>query len=513
MSDDFDELVGPFDDAVIRELARKGRPVPVPAPAPAPLPPEASVQPPSLPEPPAAPPPAEPLVVYDLPVVRNARVEAYLELFRTVRRKGFERGLVRSKVYQRRMREILAEEGIPQDLYYLALIESAFNPYAYSRARAMGVWQFIEGTGKLYGLRKDWWSDERRHLESSTRAAARHLRDLHQEFGDWPLAMAAYNCGAGRVRRELQRRPGADFWSLPLPTQTKNYVPAIMAAIIIAKDPEAHGFAVDYLPPVEYDVATVEGSTSLDVVADCAGVTVEEVRSLNPQLLRWCTPPVEAPYPVLLPAGTGERFRQQYALIPPEKRITWKRYQIVRGDTFSAIARRFGTTVDAITRLNRTTATAMLRVGDYLVIPLGADPSALSREETVKVASYVKPANPGAPPTKVTYRVRPGDTLWYVAQRHGVTVDELKRWNPSFGDGILHAGDYLTVHSRQADQAVGSPAPPRPVTYQVKKGDSLWSIARQFERDIDELCRANGFTHDSLIQPGDTITIPGSDRL
>jgi membrane-bound lytic murein transglycosylase D len=509
--DDFADLVSPEDDRLIEDLADK-LPAPVPPPeAPTPAPekaaaPEAESAAPAMatPVPPA----------YDIPIEFNTQVLGYIELYRTVKRPAFERGLVRVKVYEKMMKRILAEEGVPQDLYYLALIESAYNPKAYSRARAMGPWQFIESTGRLYELNRDWWADERRDPEKSTRAAARHLRDLKAEFGSWTLAMAAYNCGVGRVRRAMKAKPGADFWSLKLPKQTRNYVPAFMAATVIAKDPERHGFFLDYDPPIEYDRVTVTGSTDLDIVAECAGCTVDEIRALNPEILRWCTPPTDGDYSLAVPAGAGERFVEAYAQVPPARKVRWKRYQIARGDSFSSIARRFGIPAAAIAEANDLKLTSTIRTGAYLLIPFpGAEAGgSIDREETRKVAAIVSPSKDAAARVRIAYRVRPGDTLWDIAQRHGVTVKELEEWNP--GAETLRLGDQLTVWSRRASVAeppMSSKDFRRQTTYQIKRGDTLWSISRKFDTDMDDLCRANGLTSRRVtLTPGRTLTIPGN---
>ncbi len=511
--DDYAELVGPEDDRLIENISRN-LPPPTPPVEVASLPPEMVVEPPAQPVPAAIPPAASP--AFDMPIeTDHVQVLGYVELYRTVKRPAFERGLVRVKVYEKMMKEILAEEGVPRDLYYLALIESAFNPKAYSRARAVGPWQFIESTGKLYDLPRDWWVDERRDPEKSTRAAARHLRDLYAEFGSWPLALAAYNCGAGRVGRALKAKPGGDFWSLRLPKQTRNYVPAFMAATTIAKDPERYGFFLDYEPPIEYDRVTVTGCTDLDIVAECAGCTVDDIRALNPQLLRWCTPPVDGEYTLAVPAGAGERFAEAYAQVPTSRKVRWKRYQIVPGDSFSTIARRFGIPAAAIAEANDLKLTSIIRAGAHLLIPLPGSEAggAIDREETRKVAAIVSPARKETEArVQIAYRVRPGDTLWDIAQRHGVTVQELRDWNP--GAEALRLGDQLTVWSLRA--SVTEPPPStrnqrRQTTYQIRRGDTLWSISRKFDTDMDELCRANGLSSRRVtLTPGKTLTIPGN---
>ena len=233
--------------------------------------------------------PAEPAIkiaepAYDIPMDLNTKVLDYVEIFQTTRRRSFEAGLVRARKFEAMMKPIFAEYGIPTDLYYLALIESGFNPKAYSSAKAMGVWQFITSTGKLYGLRRTDWLDERRDPEKATRAAARHLKDLFDEFGSWPLAFAAYNAGRGRVQRAIEKAGTNDFWSLNLPGETRNYVPAFFAALIIAKDPERYGFQLEFEQLEPTEIMEVGGGTRLSLVAALCHTSVDTIQDLNPEL-------------------------------------------------------------------------------------------------------------------------------------------------------------------------------------------------------------------------------------
>jgi membrane-bound lytic murein transglycosylase D len=520
VSDDYNELVSPFDEKIIEEIAQdqsrelaelalavhSAQPPPVPLPLPA--------EPGSpVPAPEAVPADIPPAISYDIPIEFNKQVLAYVELFQTVRRASFEVGLVRSRIYEERMKRILAEEGVPLDLYYLCLIESAYQPKAYSRAHAMGPWQFIESTGRLYGLNRDWWMDERRDPDKSTRAAARHLRDLYRETGSWPLSLAAYNAGLGYVKRMVAKHGTTDFWSLKLVAQTKNYVPAFMAATIISKEPEKYGFILDYQPPLDYERVTVDQCTSLEVIAECAGTTVDEIRALNPEILRWCTPPVAGGYEIAVPRGSSARFNERYAQIPKDRKLSWSRHQIVAGDTLSGISLKFGTPMDAIAQVNNLKLTSLLRVGDYLLIPIPGSTTPPPESETRRVAALVTPSTQAGAGTKLSYRVRPGDNLWLIAQRHRVSVEELKSWNGSLEGELLHTGDLLTVWSRQPIPELTASREVKPMasgSYQVKRGDTLWSIARRFATDVENLCRLNGFPSSRPLMPGDTISIPGN---
>ena len=254
---------------------------------------------------------------YQIPMILNDSVENHMEYFKTRGRDVFQRWLERSARYIPVMREIFREKSLPEDLVYVAMIESGFNPYAVSWARAVGPWQFMPHTGKLYGLRIDWWVDERKDPIKSTYAAAEHLKDLHNLFGSWPLALASYNAGAGKVQRAVLRTRSEDFWDLKasryIRRETKNYIPKFMAATIIAKNPEAYGFVVQPVEPFVYDEVVITESTDLRLIARCAGTTFETIKELNPELKRWATPPDATRYILRIPKGTRESFLASFA--------------------------------------------------------------------------------------------------------------------------------------------------------------------------------------------------------
>jgi membrane-bound lytic murein transglycosylase D len=273
---------------------------------------------------------------YHIPMVLNDSVESHLEYFKTRGRDRFQVWLDRAARYSPVMKSIFREKNLPEDLVYLSLIESGFNPYAVSWAKAVGAWQFMPATGKLYGLKINWWIDERKDLIKSTMAAAEHLKDLHNQFGSWPLAMASYNAGAGKVQRAVLRTRSDDFWDLKasryIRPETKNYVPKYMAATIIAKNPEAYGFTVNAVDPFQYDEVVIEESTDLRLIARCAGSTYQEVKELNPEIKRWVTPPQIDTYTLRIPFGTKETFLANFAAIPPEQKIKWERHEVKKGE-------------------------------------------------------------------------------------------------------------------------------------------------------------------------------------
>jgi membrane-bound lytic murein transglycosylase D len=310
---------------------------------------------------------------YQIPMILNDSVENHLEYFKTRGREVFQRWLDRSARYIPVMKDIFREKNLPEDLVYVAMIESGFNPYAVSWAKAVGPWQFMPATGKLYGLKIDWWIDERKDPIKSTLAAAEHLKDLRNLFGSWPLALASYNAGAGKVQRAVLRSRSEDFWDLKasryIRKETKNYVPKYMAATIIAKNPEAYGFAVAGYEPFKYDEVIIEESTDLRLVARCAGCTYEEIKELNPEIKRWVTPPQYSRYTLRIPAGKKEEFLTNYAAIPPEQKIKWERHEVKRGETLAALAKQYSTTPEAIRDINGLKK-SRITPGKHLLIPV-----------------------------------------------------------------------------------------------------------------------------------------------
>src|SRR5271170_1974162 len=281
-------------------------------------------------------------ISHDLPLTVNDEVLSFLNFFQTPRGRAIvETGLRRSGRYREMIARVLHEEGVPQDLIYLAQAESAFQPLALSRAGARGIWQFVAYRGMEYGLRHTWWVDERQDPEKATRAAAQHLRDLYGQFGDWYLAMAAYNCGPGNVTKAVERTGYADFWELyrrnVLPTETKNYVPIILALTLIAKDAAHYGISTEAEPPLETDVVKPGRAIDLRLVAETIDVDVSTLRGLNPSLLRMATPD-DPSFELHLPVGTAGKFSAEIADIPADKWVSWRRHRIAEGETLSSIA-------------------------------------------------------------------------------------------------------------------------------------------------------------------------------
>lgn len=387
---------------------------------------------------------------FDIPIIVNDAVERWLTYFQTDGRKNFAIYLARAGRYEPMMRAIFRDAGLPEDLVYVSLIESGFSPRAYSRARAVGLWQFISSTGRLYGLKVSYWVDERRDPIKATKAAAAHLRDLYEEFGSWYLAAAAYNGGPTRVRRGIRRTGSDDFWTLSerryLRRETRNYVPKLIAAALIAKQPANYSFyAIPETEPLAYDIVQVPDATSLDVIAEAAGVTADEITELNPQVLRGVTPPGER-YSLRVPAGTGHRFALNYARVPETERVTWVMHVVRRGETLSEIARNYGVSVSGIRAANRGVNPRRLQIGQRLVIPrAGKLPRYASAPRTVRRTTprKVEPQRPEGP--FVTYRVQRGDSLWTIAKRYDVTPRDLMQWN-GLTTSRIYPGDEVRIY-------------------------------------------------------------------
>jgi membrane-bound lytic murein transglycosylase D len=386
----------------------------------------------------------------DLPLVLNDEVLRYINYFSNRGRGGIQAGWRRAGRYREMIERVLRQEGVPLDLIYLAQAESAFHPTALSRAGARGMWQFMAYTGKLYGLQANWWIDTRQDPETATRAAAHHLHDLYNQFGDWYLAMAAYNSGPLNVSRAIERTGYADFWELyrrnQLPKETKNYVPIILAVTIMAKNPAAYGLTdLEPDPPVPAETVTLTTPTDLRLIAETIDCTVEQLQELNPSLLRWVTPKLDE-FQLHLPAGSRDRFLDQIAAIPEDKRVWWRWHRVADGETLAQIAKSYKTTATAIAEVNNLAdvKTADLAPGARLVIPI-----------TPKNPSLLAAAMEGSKTRTVNlhYRVRKGDTLAVVCDRFGVEKDDLLSWN-KLKTSSLVPGRVLTIRAVQSGPAV-----------------------------------------------------------
>ena len=466
----------------------------------------------------------------DLPLMLTDQVAGYISYFSSRGRGTFERAFARSGRYHDMMVSILKQEGVPQDLIYLAQAESGFHPLAVSRVGARGIWQFMGSRARGYGLSHNMWVDDRQDPEKSTRAAARHLKDLYNQFGDWYLAMAAYNSGPGTVQAAVRRTGYADFWELyrrnVLPKETRNYVPIILAVTIIAKNPSQYGLqdiAMDH--PAKYDTVTITYPVDLRLVAGCVGATTAELQELNPSLLRLTTPR-EAKFELHLPAGTKDEYQTAIAAIPTGMRLSWRYHTVQSGDTLASLAKTYRAPAKSIAEVNHLEGSD-LETGAKLAIPVA--PGKQSMSDTATYARRI-----------TRYKVHQGDTVETVAENFGVSAQMLRRWNglrgdslrgrkvlalhlpvsPSSGDGKLAAAKASKSlrHSKKATQSANQKslakitaepkAEPAVVRHRVKSGETLYSIANTYKTTVAALKHDNRDI--AVLRPGMILIVQQS---
>jgi membrane-bound lytic murein transglycosylase D len=464
----------------------------------------------------------------DLPLMMTDPVASYINYFSSRGRGILENGLVRSGRYDDMIRRTLKEEGVPQDLIYLAQAESGFHPLAVSRVGARGIWQFMASRARGYGLQRDWWVDDRQDPEKSTHAAARHLKDLYQQFGDWYLAMAAYNSGPGTVQSAVKRTGYADFWELyrrnVLPKETRNYVPIIVAVTIMAKNPGQYG--LDHLEKEKaaaYDSVTIDYPVDLRLVAECLDVSAADLQALNPSLLRLTTPKDHS-FQLRLPAGTKDNFETAIAAIPPDMRVWWRYHKVQAGDTLASLARTYRTTSKAIAEANNLEGGQELTPDSKLTIPIAPGKHA-STEDTAAYAHRL-----------TRYKVRKGDTVQSVADNFGVPPTMVRKWNHLKGNSlagrrIVYVHLPVTPNASKEEFASASPHSSGPsksktknavasastgkktaatravVHHRVKQGETLFSIASNYKTTVDALKRDN--SNVAVLRPGMVLIIKG----
>ena len=458
----------------------------------------------------------------DLPLMMTDQVAGYITYFSGRGRGVFERAFARSGRYHDMIVSTLKQEGVPQDLIYLAQAESGFHPLAVSRVGARGIWQFMASRGRGYGLHHNMWVDDRQDPEKSTRAAAHHLKDLYNQFGDWYLAMAAYNSGPGTVQAAVKRTGYADFWELyrrnVLPKETRNYVPIIMAMTIMTKNPSQYGLddvAMDH--PADYDTVSISYPVDLRLVAECVGSTSSELQDLNPSLLRLTTPR-EGTFELHLPAGTREQYATAIASIPTDMRLWWRYHTVHSGDTLASLARNYHTTAKSISEANHLDSTE-LADDAKLVIPVAPGKHPMS-----DTATYAR---------RITrYKVHAGDSIESVAENFGVSPQMLRRWNGIHGDSLrgrrvlalhlpvspsVHDAEVASSHTKSKHAKPAETATAKPpatksaqiereplqaavVHHKVKTGETLYSIANAYRTTVAALKRDN--RNVAVLRPG-----------
>lgn len=486
---------------------------------------------------------------YDIPVEMQPLVADYIRFFQGPGRKWFEVWLTRAARYIPVMKPILERAGLPGDTVYLAMIESGFSTHARSWANAVGPWQFIASTGKHFGLREDFWVDERRDPIASTVAAARYLSQLHQRLGSWYLAWAAYNTGGHRIARVIARSGTDDFWKLAqgdgLAEETKEYVPKLIACALVAKHPRAFGFdpsKLRTLPPLAYDEVKLVDPTDLSVIAKDAGVTEQAIRDLNPELLRFCTPPASKshPYVLRLPKESGAVFLAHYRRPPPSERLTYQIHHIRRGDTLSGIAHHFHSSAMAILQLNHLSNARRLRLGRTLVIPIPVRAHGKALSALIhRAKSHGVHLDPGKElpagshragggvlakerihgKVRLSYDVGSGDTLWALSRKFDCSVSDLRRWNHLGHHAVLHLDALLYIWpgakaAKRATRVVASRSHHRagqghatPRHHKLAAGETLWSVARRYGVSVRQLERWNAIKDAKSLQAGRTLRL------
>ncbi|NNF60720.1 MAG: LysM peptidoglycan-binding domain-containing protein [Gammaproteobacteria bacterium] len=418
-----------------------------------------------------------------------------------------DRVFTRSRPYLPHIVAKIRERGMPLELALLPVVESAFDPFAYSHGQAAGMWQFIPATGRRFGLQQNWWYDGRRDVIESTRAALDYLERLHRIFdGDWLLAIAAYNSGEGKVRRAIRRvGAGATFWDLRLPRETEAYVPRLLALSRLVAAPHDFGISLPFVSEQPYfEVVSTGSQIDIALAAQMADMETDDLYRLNPGLNRWASPP-QGPHRLLVPVNKAQLLRLRLAELPAERRVRWTRYRIREGDTLSQIAQAHKTTVSVLREANSLGGSS-IRAGRHLMIPT-ASQAAADYNLTADNRLAQKTAARG---DSLRYTVRSGDSLWDIAQAHGVGVRELARWNGMAPRDTLRVGRRLVIHgaAKSGPDVAAPPGTQRRVNYTVRRGDSLARISSRFNVSINQLRRWNSaVSKQKYLYPGQRIVM------
>jgi membrane-bound lytic murein transglycosylase D len=488
---------------------------------------------------------------YDIPMIWNDRVFKALYFLNRGGKGSLDKWISKSSYYVPTIKRMLVDSGMPTDLAYLPLIESGFNPLAYSRAHASGMWQFIRSTGKRYGLQTDCWVDERRDFIKSTGAAISYFKKLYNQFNDWHIAIGSYNCGENGMMGAIGRARQKDFWSLRLPRETMHYVPEFIAALIAAKNPNY--LNLENRPAADtfdLDTVTVKECLSLYAVADSLNVSSAELRRMNPHILHWCTHP-RIPVTLYLPSKTKEKFLAAFDRSPFDFIVAWYVYKVKAHENFSIIARRFKVPPEALLSLNSKLASQRLSIGQELLIPIPTNQgasrgTAIGPTQQRAGTTFKTVVINGAKVIK--YRVKPGDCLGGLARLFRVDKNDLRGWNNLSGDKSLRSGMMLTIYASPAMRkiavtktdtgaaqmtatrdveggAVSISSAQKPVSfiadaaskrifyYRIRKGDNLWNIAQSFRVAIRQLTSINDITPDTALLPGKVIKVPLLEEL
>ena len=443
----------------------------------------------------------------------NSRIQSELNWF-VSHPDYLNRVFTRAQRYLPHITDELHRRGLPLELALLPIVESAYDPFAYSHGRAAGLWQMIPGTATRFGIKQNWWYDGRRDVVDSTRAALDYLEHLYDfNEGDWLNAIASYNSGEGNVRKAVRRNRAAnkpeDFWNLRLSKETSAYVPRLLALVEIVRNPEQFNLTLPRVPDEpQFVVAEVGSQIDLALAAELAGVDVDTVYTYNPGYNRWSTDP-KGPHTLVLPVDVADGFAAALAEIPAGELVRWKRHKINNGEAISQIALRYNTTVAAIRSANNLRGNT-IRAGHYLMIPVATKP--LSEYSKSADARLAKTQNKQRAENKIEHVVRTGESFWTISQKYHVTTRQLSAWNGMAPRDTLPVGRKLVVWTNSDVAPRTSPTAAlgnttRKLRYTVRNGDSLYVIARKFRVGIDQIARWNNIDKNKILRPGQTLTM------
>jgi membrane-bound lytic murein transglycosylase D len=409
--------------------------------------------------------------------------------------------------------EELERRHMPLDLALLPIVESAYQPFARSRSRASGIWQFIPGTGKRYGLKQNWWYDGRRDIVAATDAALTYLQELHDEFnGDWLLALAAYNCGELNIARAIETNSKAgkptDFWSLKLKNETMGYVPSLLAVAEIVSDPAKYNITLKPIPNQPYfAVIDVGSQIDLATVAQLSGMSMDDIYTLNPGVNKWATDP-DGPHHLLIPLDRVESFREKLAALPVEERAKWKTHEVKKGDSIGHIANLYHMDISMLKQVNNLKGNR-LHAGTMLLIPASMEPlHQYTLSEDARNVDSLKRSGDGQ---RLTYTIKAGDTLWDISSNYGITVRQLCDWNGLETNSVLRPSRQLVVWAGAevvpVVAQVATPEDQKHISYKVQEGDSLWQIARRYGVSVKQIQEWNSLHNKAGLRPGQSLDI------